>query len=307
MRSIRPEPWAAAAALLIALAIPALFMKLRADDLPPYGVIEFCRHESGETVEMSLEEYVAHLLAAYSELELSDETMKALACALRTSALLSGGAPCGSAHCDDPAHSPEYSENYGEREAMAVSETSGMVIVCKGALVPAAVHISSYLVTRSGFSISGVEIPCLMSVSTPEKITPELLSVDDDRMKMTIEVNFGVTFDPGTDLINVVTDNGGRAEKVEFAGCAVDGSAFASALGLASDCFTVERESGGYTVTVYGSGHGLGLSVMGAEALSREGYDHRQILAHYFTGSELVRAGSLQFGDLRRDPQSYRR
>ena len=39
-----------------------------------------------------------------------------------------------------------------------------------------------------------------------------------------------------------------------------------------------------FTLTVYGYGHGVGLTQYGAVQLDKNGYDYKQILKHYFTG-----------------------
>ena len=38
------------------------------------------------------------------------------------------------------------------------------------------------------------------------------------------------------------------------------------------------------TFTVEGSGHGVGMSQEGAQGMALEGYDHHEILTHYYTG-----------------------
>lgn len=293
MRNIRPEPWIALAALLIAVALPALFIKMRGDSKPSYQDVEVYSHGSGENLTMSLEEYTARLIGGYTEYSLSDETLRALACALRTSALLCGESRCGHIRCDDGSHGLLYSETCGEREAQAVRDTAGLVITCGGALVPAAVHISSYLVTESAFNLSGTDISCLVSVSSPEIIVPETVIIEGDKMEMTVGVNYGVDFVSRRDSLTTLTDNAGRVEQVRFAGYTADGRSFSRALGLASDCWTVEYTGGRFVINVYGEGDGLGMSVMGAEHLSERGAGYPDILSHYYTGCEIVRVNDL--------------
>lgn len=45
----------------------------------------------------------------------------------------------------------------------------------------------------------------------------------------------------------------------------------------------------GITVAGTGHGHGVGLCMLGAQALAREGADHRSILAHYYPGAGVHR------------------
>ena len=40
-------------------------------------------------------------------------------------------------------------------------------------------------------------------------------------------------------------------------------------------------------IKTVGYGHGVGMSQYGAEGLSKEGYNYKQILSHYYTDTEL--------------------
>ena len=65
------------------------------------------------------------------------------------------------------------------------------------------------------------------------------------------------------------------------------GTALRKALGLRSACFTVVCQSGTFSFTTRGYGHGVGMSQWGAKALAEQGADYRAILAHYYPGTEL--------------------
>ena len=41
-----------------------------------------------------------------------------------------------------------------------------------------------------------------------------------------------------------------------------------------------------------GFGHGIGMSQYGAYGFAKHGYDYKQILAHYYQGTDLSKAGS---------------
>ena len=44
-----------------------------------------------------------------------------------------------------------------------------------------------------------------------------------------------------------------------------------------------------FTFTVTGFGHGVGMSQYGADKMARLGADYREILAHYYPGTVLVK------------------
>ena len=56
---------------------------------------------------------------------------------------------------------------------------------------------------------------------------------------------------------------------------------------LKSSAFEVSREDGGFVLRGRGWGHGVGLCQIGAAVMAAEGYDYRQILAHYYEGAEV--------------------
>ena len=57
---------------------------------------------------------------------------------------------------------------------------------------------------------------------------------------------------------------------------------------LPSGFFTVEKEEDTFTFTGGGYGHGVGMSQNGAKAMVDEGYTYKEILAHYYIGSEIA-------------------
>ncbi len=87
-----------------------------------------------------------------------------------------------------------------------------------------------------------------------------------------------------------------RVKKIEFTGSkgkiVVDSNKFRFAIGLASTLWTVKTESNkkgihNFTFNGGGWGHGLGMSQWGANQMSRDGKEYKEILKHYYTGIEL--------------------
>lgn len=63
-------------------------------------------------------------------------------------------------------------------------------------------------------------------------------------------------------------------------------------LDLASSCFEIELTSKGYTFQTKGSGHGVGMSQYGAQAMALEDYSYLDILNHYYQNVEIKRIDS---------------
>ena len=58
---------------------------------------------------------------------------------------------------------------------------------------------------------------------------------------------------------------------------------------LYSSAFVVEKEGDTFTFHGAGWGHGVGLCQIGAAVMSAQGYGYRDILQHYFKGSEITK------------------
>lgn len=61
-----------------------------------------------------------------------------------------------------------------------------------------------------------------------------------------------------------------------------------SAYGLKSPFFTAKKTKEGVTLTVYGKGHGVGMSQYSADYMARQGSSYEEILAHFYSGTKLI-------------------
>ncbi|MBQ4093404.1 MAG: stage II sporulation protein D [Oscillospiraceae bacterium] len=80
----------------------------------------------------------------------------------------------------------------------------------------------------------------------------------------------------------------GYVLSLHVGGCLFTGSDIRELFSLRSSCFTLEFTQDTAEFTVHGYGHGVGMSQVGADAMAREGADYRAILAHYYTGTQLL-------------------
>lgn len=74
----------------------------------------------------------------------------------------------------------------------------------------------------------------------------------------------------------------GYVDSLPVCGQTVQGTALRKALGLRSACFTVVCQSGTFSFTTRGYGHGVGMSQYGAHAMALTGKTYREILAWYY-------------------------
>ena len=61
----------------------------------------------------------------------------------------------------------------------------------------------------------------------------------------------------------------------------------ATKLNLRSNYFEMVKNENTITITTKGYGHGVGMSQYGANGMAKEGYNYKEILKHYYLGTEI--------------------
>jgi len=286
---------------------------------PPL-MLPIYRHDIGETVMMSLDDYVKGVVAAEMPVEFHLEALKAQAVAARTLALglLEAGTPLPDhpeaiISTDFRTHqawvSPEeLRERWGafnfflrwSKISRAVAATRGLVITYDGALIYPAYHSSSgghtedsenYWTSYSPY-LRGVEDPYVTG-SRYER-TEAVIAKSEIVRKVSavagrpIEAATGAE-DPAPPLVEVISRfPSGRVEWVRVGDVRLTGRQLREALGLRSNWFYPSDEGDVVRFEVRGYGHGIGMSQYGAEGMARAGFTFDQILTHYYTGVEIV-------------------
>jgi len=275
-------------------------------------------HESGEIVELPLDEYLVGVLAAEMPAEFPEEALKAQAVVSRTYILkrLSSGGLANPLHpgadvCDDHRHGQAWISKeemrgrwgllnfykYYYKLTRAVDETRGEVITYRGELIDPVFHASCGGRTENSEDVWKFKVPYLRSVSCPydDYETP------DRAVRFTLsQVGRAV----GTDLSALAVSAGGsagnlirvvdrtatgRPKTVRIGDKTVSAVVLRDRLGLKSTNFRWKIEGGSVVFTTRGYGHGVGFCQYGARGMARHGYDYRSIITHYFTGVEIER------------------
>ncbi len=183
-----------------------------------------------------------------------------------------------------------------EKVRDAVAATKGRILVYEGEPIEALFFSTSNGYTENSEDVFSVRRPYLRSVESP---WDQAIS---DRAKQTVEMELtefyellGVKTAPAaggalsTDLIRVLERTAGRRVKTLLAGDKrLKGTEVRQLLGLRSASFEWKAERGMAVLTVYGYGHGVGMSQWGAEGMARAGDDASHILAHYYKGAKLA-------------------
>jgi len=262
---------------------------------------------SGEAVRMPLETYVALCVAAEMPASYPLEALKAQAVCARSVALYrihtgvthaNGAAVCdNSGHCQAMRTEEKLRETWGRDYdkywgivTRAVEETKGQILMFEDS--PAQVF---YFSSANGMTENVEKVftekprPYLVSVPSPEEpdLSTVTLTFDEFRENMKIKFDLEPTDEEIRAMEVVSRTESDRVISVRVAGVEVSGVAFRHGNGLRSTDFTWEIVDNTLVFTVYGFGHGVGMSQKGARAMALEGSTGTEILAHYYPGTTL--------------------
>lgn len=180
-------------------------------------------------------------------------------------------------------------EKWHSRIADAVDTVIDYEIVYNGEPILAAFHAISSGTTESAENVWGKSIPYLTEVeSAGDKLAPNYASsvtVSEDELKKALGIESGKT---GSELIKDARyTSAGTLTGVEIGGKTFSGTELRKAFSLRSSSIRIVSADGNVTLSVVGYGHGIGMSQYGADYYARQGCTWREIIAHYYPGTEI--------------------
>jgi len=253
---------------------------------------------SGRVLDLRLEDYVAGVVAGEMPPGFPLEARKAQAVAARSYALtrkLEAQASGKPWDIGDSVLAQAYRGRDSPEARSAAEATAGEVLVKGMEPVEAYFHAACGGRTESGQAALGKDLPYLASVEC---------GYCDDAPGVRWRREFGAAelgrlagLAGPADAVRVVARTAsGRAERVEIGrGDRVQSLSAADLrqrLGfsrLPSLAFEVVPAPGGFAFEGRGLGHGAGMCQYGAAGMARAGKGYREILAHYYPGTEVVR------------------
>lgn len=239
---------------------------------------------------VSLEDYLAAVLGSEMPRSFPDEALKAQAVAARTYAL----------HKKLAAWDADYHmgasvlhQVYGgvaredARTRAAVEATRGEVLTWELAPAETYFHASCGGQTESGLHALARDLPYLQPVRCgcgELKVSRWSLSLTPEALRAEF---------PGASALETVGRTPtGRVRMVRLGASEVDAVRFRARVGYSkvrSLHFEARRSGDGFELEGRGSGHGAGMCQWGAKVFSDQGWSYRQILRHYYPGTELQR------------------
>ncbi len=259
---------------------------------------------------MPLEEYLCGVVSAEMPAEFEKEALRAQAVAARSYAIYriknqSGDHP-DAAVCTDFAHCKAYktkeeaqsqwkekAQLYTEKIADAVNSTSGEVITYKGEVALAVFHSQSGGGrTENSADVWGGDVPYLVSVEShgeenaPNFYSSVVVSFDEFKEKILSENKNAVVESPD-DIGDIQISEGGSVKSIIIGGESFKGKDIRTMFNLRSSCFKINADEKSVSFEVTGYGHGVGMSQYGANTMAKEGFNYKQILTHYYSGTEI--------------------
>ncbi len=265
----------------------------------------------GKVVQMNLRDYLISCVAGEMPASFELEALKAQAVAARTFTVSHLSSSCNTssaAHvctyhgCCQAYASPEqmkrnwgneFDEKYAKVKA-AVECTDSVVMLYDGKPITVFYFSTSNGYTDACQDVFSKNLPYYQSVISPGE---ETASGFYSHKKLTrsefadiISENFGITLSPGEieHSIDITRTSGGRVDYIAFNGTKIRGTKIRTAFGLKSADFYLTFDEDSVVFEVYGYGHGVGMSQLGANHMAKQGIKYTDILRHYYIGVEIV-------------------
>lgn len=264
--------------------------------------------------ELALEEYTRGVVAAEMPVEFNIEALKAQAVAARTFAVahmeVYGGKKYPKANGADVTDTVDCqvymdkdtrlsnwpkssSGEYWNKITQAVQDTSGQVLKYNGKLVTDPYYFStSSGKTENGKDILGADEPYLKSVLSPgEESTPKYKSqVRLSYISFVSKVksqysNSNLNIFNVKGSINIISrTDAGSVKEIKVGNNTITGAKFRTMMGLNSANFSINYNITEVVINCVGYGHDVGMSQWGANVMSKQGKNYKDILTHYYSG-----------------------
>ena len=260
---------------------------------------------AGAVVSVPRREYLIGAVAAEMPISWPDEALKAQAIAAHSYAL----------YCRDHAAEPAsgwlsvdpvrrqgyltdavlrsywgtaYEQNYARLSAL-VDEVLDEILYYENAPACASYFAISNGQTEASENVWGSALPYLISVDSSTDRSADnyeyTVTFSAEQVQQAL-ASLGISADlaaPEGWFGPAALTSAGYTKTVTVCGQTVSGTTLRRALGLRSTSFTVQYQSGNFSFTTRGYGHGVGLSQWGTKAMAEQGYDYQDILEFYYT------------------------
>lgn len=282
-------------------------------DYSKYSTIRLLHAKTKTVEEINLDEYIVNVVSAEMPVKYNIEALKAQAIVARTYTIHK--ITTSSKHkeadiCDDSTccqawiskedrfkkwNSEEANDNWN-KIIKAVNETKGKIITYNKKPINAFFHSNSGGKTEVPYYVwGGKGYPYLQVVETAgeENYSQYKSEVEfstkefEKKIKEKYE-DFKINYKEKDCIKIEERDSSDRVVIVKIGNLKLSGVETRTLLGLKSANFKVEIKDDKIKFTVYGYGHGVGMSQTGADALAKQGKNYEEIIKHFYNGVEII-------------------
>lgn len=269
--------------------------------------IQVMRSETGEKVAIGLFDYLVGTVAGEMPASFSTEALKAQAVVSYTYArwltadsdseldYITDSSSLHQKYIDETEQKEKWKDTYDENRRIiqaAVKSVYGEYLTYNGETAMTVFHALSNGSTLSSSQVWGEEIPYLTKVNAPgdtlsEKYESEIV-YSYEELKSIFETE-GISFDEETEISVKERDSDGYTTLLSIGEADFSARDIRRLLSLPGNSFTVTKSDENYIFTVHGRGHGVGMSQYSADYMARQGNTYKEILSHFYPGTELVK------------------
>ncbi len=180
---------------------------------------------------------------------------------------------------------------YTKKIDEAITSVKNEYVSYEGSPILAAFHAISSGKTESSSTVWGLDLPYL----TERESIGDLLASDYQTEVSIPAADFKKAFegkctlsDSAADYISdIARSNSGGIISAKIGDKEFSGSEIRSILSLRSANFEIKTDGDNLIFTVFGYGHGVGMSQNGANYMAQQGNTYKEILLWYYTGCEI--------------------
>lgn len=273
------------------------------------SVVKVMSADSKNITETTLKEYLIGAAAAETGAVCHEEALKAQIVASHTlleytklhkseslgEADISDSGSSHQAYLDKEALKEKWGDKYDEyyeKTEKCVDEVIDLIMYFDGEPIAAAFHAISNGKTENAADVWGGKYPYLVSVSSEaDKLSPGYSSTvfisDEDFKSITEKQGAKPESEPESWVKDTEKTSTGMVKSVTIGSKKFKGTEIRSLFSLKSSTFEISHADGGFTFSVKGYGHGVGMSQYGADYMAKQGFDFKKILSHYYSGVEI--------------------
>lgn len=251
-----------------------------------------------------LEEYVVGVVAGEMPVSFEVEALKAQSVASRTYVLKKMAnssdmdydvvdTVSNQVYLSDDDLKKKWGDKYTEyinKIKKVVNDTFGEYLEYDGKIIDAMYFSTSNGYTEDSGVVFSNSLPYLKSVESTwdEEVAQAFLTSTSISLQEFYE-RLGLKYNKDLKVEILERSNSNRVVKLKINGTLFTGRDVYNKLGLRSCDFEFVLVGSNVEVKTKGYGHGVGMSQYGAHGMAKEGYNYKEILAHYYEGTTLVK------------------